>query len=77
MRAISSGKGKPSVIVPVPGYPCISCCERLSRVGVGLPLRAETVLGLARPAPRLASVDLWRTLGVHIDPPDLDPRSWS
>jgi nucleoside-diphosphate-sugar epimerase len=77
MRALSSAKGKPSAIVPVPWLPLYLLLRAAERAGVGLPLRAETVLGLARPAPGLASVDLWRTLGVDIDPPDLTPRSWS
>ena len=77
MRALSSAKGKPSAIVPVPWLPLYLLLRAAERAGVGLPLRAETVLGLARPAPGLASVDLWWTLGVDIDPPDLTPRSWS
>jgi nucleoside-diphosphate-sugar epimerase len=77
MRALSSVKGKPSVIVPVPWRPLYFMLVTVERAGVSVPLRSETVLGLARPAATLASVDLWDTLGVPIDPPDLDPRNFA
>jgi nucleoside-diphosphate-sugar epimerase len=75
MRALSSVKGKPAMIVPVPWRPLYLLLRAVERAGVSLPVRSETVLGLASPPTTLASVGLWEKLGVRIDPPDLDPRS--
>lgn len=35
-------------------------------LGVPLPLRADSILGLVRPAPFVPRADLWRQLGVHL-----------
>lgn len=77
IRAVGSGNGRRSLIVPVPWLPIYLLLRLAERAGVGLPLGSETVLGLARPAPTLLSVDLWENLGVRIDPPNLDPACWT
>jgi nucleoside-diphosphate-sugar epimerase len=74
MRKLSAGEGKPAVIVPVPWRPIYLLLRAVERAGIGLPLLSETVLGLARPAATLASTDVWQTLDVQIEPPDLQLR---
>jgi nucleoside-diphosphate-sugar epimerase len=70
VRALSLARGKPSVILPVPWLPIYLLMRVVEKVGLPLPIHSETVLGLARPTPVLASLDLWDVLGVSIDPPD-------
>ncbi len=75
MRAISSANGRSSVILPVPWLAVYLPLRAAERLGVNPPVQSETVLGLARPAPTLASIEMWTQLDVRIDPPDLDPQT--
>jgi nucleoside-diphosphate-sugar epimerase len=76
LRTISAGRGKPARIVPVPWLPIYALLRLAERVTTALPLRSETILGLARPAPALAGDELWQTLGVQIDPLDVNGGPW-
>lgn len=72
MRSISAAKGRRAVILPVPWLPVYGLLRLIEAAGIGLPLRSETILGLARPAPTLARTDVWASLGVEISPLDLE-----
>jgi nucleoside-diphosphate-sugar epimerase len=55
-------------LIPVPWRPVYAAMRAGERVGAPLPLRADSLLGLVRPAPSVPGVDEWRRLGVPIRP---------
>ncbi len=54
--------------VPVPWSPVHAGMRVAERIGVPLPLRADSLLGLARPAPFVPGVEEWDRLGVTLRP---------
>jgi nucleoside-diphosphate-sugar epimerase len=54
--------------VPVPWRPVYGAMRLAERVGVALPLRGDSLLGLVRPAGFVPRVGNWRDLGVTLRP---------
>ena len=52
--------------VEVPWKPIFAAMKLAERAGLDLPLRADSMLGLVRPAPCVENVDCWATLGVSL-----------
>jgi nucleoside-diphosphate-sugar epimerase len=52
--------------VPVPWRPVHALMRACERVGVTLPLRSDSLLGLVRPAPYVPGFDEWARLGVEL-----------
>jgi nucleoside-diphosphate-sugar epimerase len=57
--------------VPVAWQPVYAVMRAAERIRVPLPLRADSLLGLVRPAPAVPAVDEWARLGVPLRPFDL------
>jgi nucleoside-diphosphate-sugar epimerase len=57
--------------VPVAWQPVYAAMRAAERIRVPLPLRADSLLGLVRPAPAVPAVDQWARLGVQLRPFDL------
>jgi nucleoside-diphosphate-sugar epimerase len=50
----------------VPWQPIFTFMKLAERLGIDLPLRADSMLGLVRPAPVVQNVAAWRSLGVSL-----------
>lgn len=57
--------------VPVAWRPVYAAMRAAERIRVPLPLRADSLLGLVRPAPAVPAVEQWARLGVPLRPFDL------
>ena len=77
MQALSAADRRPARIVPVPWRPIHLALRACERLGLRLPVQSETILGLARPAPALAGVELWDELGVGLRELHLPSGDWS
>jgi nucleoside-diphosphate-sugar epimerase len=71
IRALGARNGRRPRLIPVPWRPVYYSMRLAEAMGLSLPIRADSVLGLVRPAPALLNGDLWRELGVTIRIPDL------
>lgn len=65
LRALAPGEIH---FVRVPWQPAYLSMRFLEAVGLGLPLRADSLLGLVKPASEVAGVQLWMSLGVNLRP---------
>jgi nucleoside-diphosphate-sugar epimerase len=52
--------------LPVPWPPVFAAMRVAEAVRVSLPLRADSVLGLVKPAPAVPRVELWSSLGLEL-----------
>lgn len=60
--------GRPARFVPVPWRALYAGMRAMEAAHLPLPLRADSLLGLMRPAPEVPNVDLLRELGVTFRP---------
>ncbi len=58
--------GRRPVLVPVPWQAAYGALRAAERAGVRLPARADSVLGLVRPAPRVPNVSAWSRMGLQL-----------
>ena len=63
--AASQGKRVP-LFVPTPGIAVLGALRSAELLGVPLPVRADSLLGLLRPAPVVENVEVLTELGVHL-----------
>jgi nucleoside-diphosphate-sugar epimerase len=69
LRRQETGRtGRLPVIVPVPWRPVYWAMRAAELTPVHLPLRADSLLGLVRPAPRVPLTEHLRTLGLELRP---------
>jgi hypothetical protein len=68
---LAVGQGKPTPrFIPIPGMAVFGALRSVEILGLPLPVRADSLLGLLRPAPVVANVDVLADLGVHLRPFD-------
>jgi nucleoside-diphosphate-sugar epimerase len=70
LRRLAAAKGKRPILVPVPWRPVYGTMRRLERIGLRLPLRADSLLGLVRPARSVPRNEVWAAMGVRLRPFD-------
>lgn len=70
IRALAAGRGRDPVLVPIPWSPVYAAMRGAEAISLRLPLRADSVLGLVRPASYVPNVDVWARLGVDVRPFD-------
>lgn len=68
VRVLASGASREPRLVPLPWRPVYGGMRLVEGMGIPLPLRADSLLGLVRPAPSVPRVDLWERLGLHVRP---------
>jgi nucleoside-diphosphate-sugar epimerase len=68
LRRLAAGAGNNPRLVPIPWFPVYLAMRLAEIAGLTLPVRADSVLGLAHPAPVVPNVELWRTLAVELRP---------
>ncbi|MGI8680936.1 MAG: NAD-dependent epimerase/dehydratase family protein [Mycobacteriales bacterium] len=66
LRAIARRDSRRARLVPLPWPAAYAGMRVAERAGLRLPLRADSLLGLARPAPGVPRVEHWAELGVHL-----------
>ncbi len=71
LSALAVGQGRPAPrFVPVPPTAALAALRVAESLGLPLPVRADSLLGLIRPAPVVANVDVLTGLGVSLRPFD-------
>jgi nucleoside-diphosphate-sugar epimerase len=70
LRQLAAARGERPVLVPVPWQPVYGAMRLLERIGVRLPVRADSLLGLVRPAPFVPQTEVWTEMGVRLRPFD-------
>jgi len=69
LSAFAADAGRPGPhFVPVPPMAAYGALRALEVLRVGLPVRADSLLGLARPAPEVPNSDVLARLGVAVRP---------
>ena len=68
VRAIGRAEGRMPHLLPVPWQVTYAALRAGEVVGVGLPFRADSLLGLARPAPTVPNQRELRDLGLSFRP---------
>jgi nucleoside-diphosphate-sugar epimerase len=69
LRALATSTGRPAPrFVPVPPMAAYAALRAAERLPVPLPVRADSLLGLVRPAPIVAHVEVLDQLGVVLQP---------
>jgi nucleoside-diphosphate-sugar epimerase len=69
--ALATGQGKQAPrFVPTPGVAVLGALRSAELLGAPLPVRADSLLGLLRPAPFVTNVGVLTDLGVHLRPFD-------
>lgn len=68
VRALAPSKNVPK-LVPVPWTPVYLTMRLAEAVGIKLPLRADSILGLVRPGPSVPNFEFWAQLDVDIRAP--------
>ena len=71
LQGIGRNAGVRPRLVPVPWKPVYAAMRCAERAHVRLPLRADSLLGLVRPAPAVPRFEYWRSLGVSVRAFDL------
>jgi nucleoside-diphosphate-sugar epimerase len=67
---LAAAHGKQPMLVPVPWQPVYGAMRLLERIGVRFPVRADSLLGLVRPAPFVPQTEAWAEMGVQLRPLD-------
>jgi nucleoside-diphosphate-sugar epimerase len=68
MRAIGDAVGSSARTVDIPWRPLLLLLQTLEKVGVPLPVRSDSLLGLVRPAREVPGQDLAASLGLAFRP---------
>jgi nucleoside-diphosphate-sugar epimerase len=68
MLALAPGDGGSAKTVSVPWHPLLGALRVGERLGVPLPVRSDSLLGLVRPAPGVPSRDIADRLGLSFRP---------
>ena len=67
---LAAAAGRRTRVVPVPWQPVYAGMRAAERLGITLPLRSDSVLGLVRPAPFVPQPDFWDALDAGPGPFD-------
>jgi nucleoside-diphosphate-sugar epimerase len=70
LRQLAAAQGKRPMLLPVPWRPVYGAMRLLERIGLRLPLRADSLLGLVRPATSVPQHEAWAIMGVRVRPFD-------
>jgi nucleoside-diphosphate-sugar epimerase len=70
LRALAAARGERPMLLPIPWRPVYGAMRLVERAGLRLPLRADSLLGLVRPAPSVPQHETWAALGVRVRPFD-------
>lgn len=73
LEGIARRSGSTVRFVPIPWRPVFVAMRAAERLGVTLPLRSDSLLGLVRPAGFVPENGLWPSLDVDIRPFAVDP----
>ncbi len=73
IRDLARSQGRSPRLIPVPWRPVYLAMRAAEALRVPLPLRADSLLGLVRPAPLVPNFELWARLGVEVRPPAPGP----
>jgi nucleoside-diphosphate-sugar epimerase len=73
LEGIARRSGSTVRFVPIPWRPVFAAMWAAERLGVKLPLRSDSLLGLVRPAGFVPESGVWPSLDVDIRPFALDP----
>ena len=68
LREFGRQAGVTPRFVPVPWQPAYGAMRVAERLHVPLPARADSILGLVRPAPAVPAADYWPSIGVTLRP---------
>jgi nucleoside-diphosphate-sugar epimerase len=68
IRAIASNEGHMPHLLPVPWRAAYAMLRTAEIVGAHTPFRADSVLGLARPAPEVPNQSITRDMGLYFRP---------
>jgi len=68
MQSIATAVGTSTTTVRVPWRPLMVALRAAERVGVTLPVRSDSLLGLVRSAPTVPGVDIANRFGLHFRP---------
>jgi nucleoside-diphosphate-sugar epimerase len=71
VRTLARAQGRDPQLLPIPWRPVYFAMRAAEAAGVRLPLRADSILGLVRPALSVPNVELWQRLGVAVRRPAL------
>jgi len=66
IRALAAEHGNQPVLVPVAWAPVYAAMRAAEHISLQLPIRADSVLGLVRPAAQVPNFDVWSRLGAEI-----------
>jgi nucleoside-diphosphate-sugar epimerase len=66
MRALAVKRGNHPVLVPIPWAPVYAAMRAAEATSFRLPIRADSVLGLVRPASHVPNFHLWARIGADI-----------
>ena len=70
IRALAANRSNDPVLVPIPWLPVYAAMRAAEAASLRLPIRADSVLGLVRPASYVPNFDVWAGLGAEIRPFD-------
>lgn len=62
------GNGRRPILIPVPWRPTYAAMRVAERAGLRLPVRADSLLGLVRPASQVPNVEFWSQRGLRLRP---------
>ena len=68
MTSIARTVGASTTTMPIPWRPLLMALRTAERVGVALPVRSDSLLGLVRSAPTVPGVDVARRFGLEFRP---------
>jgi nucleoside-diphosphate-sugar epimerase len=68
MRAIADAVGSSARTIDIPWRPLLLALQTLEKVGVPLPVRSDSLLGLVRPAREVPGLDMAASLGLAFRP---------
>ena len=66
IRALAANRGNHPVLVPIPWAPVYGVMRAAEALSLQLPIRADSVLGLVRPASHVPNLQVWDRLGANI-----------
>ena len=66
LQDLANHAGREPVFLRLPWRPVYGAMRLAETLGVELSLRADSLLGLARPAPQVPRFDVWKEIGVPI-----------
>jgi nucleoside-diphosphate-sugar epimerase len=66
IRALARARGNSPKLITIPWRPVYWAMRAAEAASIRLPMRADSVLGLVRPAPHVPRHEIWERLGVSV-----------